>query len=238
VREQAQVVVGRQRVLVAIVGSYLAVWTLIGVAIYALYRPHGTSAAGAVVIAAGLYELTPLKREFRRRCRETIRTGFEFGLFCVGSSIALMSMLVALDLMSVTWMSVIGVLILAQKLLPANRAVDVPLAPAIVGLGVLMIVAPSSAIDDDGRAIALYSCGFSGRSPLDSASLSEAALERVADLRLRDEVARSGRSGSSLPRIWARSTRRVVRFLPVLAHQTYWSSRRSVTTSPALRTSI
>src|SRR2546427_8002542 len=52
------------------VGSYLAVWTLVGVAVYALDRPHGSLAAGALVIAAGVYELTPLKQHFRRRCRE------------------------------------------------------------------------------------------------------------------------------------------------------------------------
>ena len=92
------------------VGSYLAVWALVGVAVYALYRPHGSVAAGAVVIAAGVYELTPLKRHFRRRCRESVRSGFEFGLCCVGSSIGLMLMLVALSVMSVTWMCVITVL--------------------------------------------------------------------------------------------------------------------------------
>jgi predicted metal-binding membrane protein len=53
-----------------------------------------------------------------------------------------MVMLVALGVMSVTWMSVIAVLVLAQKLLPANITVDVPLAVAIVGLGVLIVFAP------------------------------------------------------------------------------------------------
>jgi predicted metal-binding membrane protein len=55
-----------------------------------------------------------------------------------------MLMLVALGVMSVTWMSVIAVLIVAQKLLPARAAIDVPLALAIVGLGILIVVAPSS----------------------------------------------------------------------------------------------
>jgi predicted metal-binding membrane protein len=54
-----------------------------------------------------------------------------------------MLMLVALSVMSVTWMSVITVVVVAQKLLPANAAVDVPLALAIVGLGVLIVIAPS-----------------------------------------------------------------------------------------------
>jgi predicted metal-binding membrane protein len=134
---------GGVRVVPLFAGSYLAVWTLAGVAVYGLYRPHGSFAAGVVAIAAGAYEFTPLKRRFRRRCRESVRGGWEFGLCCAGSSIGLMLMLVALGVMSVTWMSVIAVLVLAQKLLPPKAAVDVPLALAIAGLGVLIVIAPS-----------------------------------------------------------------------------------------------
>jgi predicted metal-binding membrane protein len=126
------------------IGSYLAIWTLVGAAVYALYRPHGYVAAGAITIAAGVYEFTPLKWHFRRRCRENVRSGFGFGLCCAGSSIGLMAMLVALGVMSVTWMSVIAILVLAQKLLPPKAAVDVPLALAITGLGIWIILVPSS----------------------------------------------------------------------------------------------
>ena len=135
---------GRVRSVPLFVGSYLAVWTVVGVAVYAVYRPHGSFAAGVVVIAAGLYEFTPLKQHFRRRCSKSVRSGFELGLYCVGSSIGLMLMLVALGIMSITWMSVIAVLILAQKLLPAKAAIDVPLALAIVGLGIVIVIVPSS----------------------------------------------------------------------------------------------
>ncbi len=135
---------GRVRTVPLFIGSYLAVWTLVGVAVYALYRPHESFAAGAITIAAGIYEFTPLKQFFRRRCRENVRSGFEFGLDCVGSSIGLMLMLVALGVMSVTWMSVMAVLIVAQKLLSARAAIDVPVALAIVGLGILIVIAPSS----------------------------------------------------------------------------------------------
>jgi predicted metal-binding membrane protein len=112
--------------------------------VYAAYRPHGTAAAGAVAIAAGAYELTPLKLHFRRRCRETTGSGFGFGLCCAGSSAGLMAMLVALGVMSVTWMAVTAVLVTAQKLLPPRAALDVPLALAIVAFGVLIIVDPLS----------------------------------------------------------------------------------------------
>jgi predicted metal-binding membrane protein len=81
-------------------------------------------AAGAVVIAAAGYEVAPLKRHFRRRCRHSTGSGFKFGLYCAGSSVGLMLMLVALGIMSITWMALIAVLVLAQKLLPAKTAID------------------------------------------------------------------------------------------------------------------
>jgi predicted metal-binding membrane protein len=71
-------------------------------------------------------------------------SGPELGLCCVGSSIGLMLMMVALGVMSVTWMGVTTGLVLAQKLLPPRVAVDVPVATAVVALGIAVIVAPSS----------------------------------------------------------------------------------------------
>jgi predicted metal-binding membrane protein len=68
--------VGARAVPVSAV-SYLAIWALVGIAVYAAYRPHGYVAADAVTIAAGLYELTPLKRHFRRRCRDGTSPGWE-----------------------------------------------------------------------------------------------------------------------------------------------------------------
>jgi predicted metal-binding membrane protein len=125
-------------------GSYLAVWTTVGLVVYALYEPHGTDIAGALIVAAGVYELTPLKRACRRRCRESVRSGFEFGVYCLGSSIGLMVMLLALGVMSITWMCVVAALVLAQKLLPPRAVIDAPLALTIIAFGVLVVVAPSS----------------------------------------------------------------------------------------------
>jgi predicted metal-binding membrane protein len=137
---------GGVRAVPLFLGPYLAVWTLVGVAVYLLYRPHESFAAGAIATAAGVYEFTPLKQHFRRRCRESVRSGFEFGLYCVGSSIGLMLMLmlVALSVMSVTWMTMIAVLVIAQKILPAKAAIDVALALAIVGFGILIVLEPSA----------------------------------------------------------------------------------------------
>jgi predicted metal-binding membrane protein len=55
-----------------------------------------------------------------------------------------MLLFVALGVMSVLWMAVIAILVAAQKLLPPRAAIDVPVTLAILGLGVLILVAPSS----------------------------------------------------------------------------------------------
>jgi predicted metal-binding membrane protein len=124
--------------------SYLAVWALVGLVVYALYRPHGATVAGAVTIAAGLYELTPLKRTCRRSCRESIESGSWFGLCCVGSSVGLMLVVLALGAMSIPWMCAIAVVVVAQKLVPPRVWLDVPLALALVGLGIAVVAAPAS----------------------------------------------------------------------------------------------
>jgi predicted metal-binding membrane protein len=125
-------------------GGYLAIWAGCGIAVYAAYRPHGTVAGGALTVAAGIYELTSMKRRFRQTCRDRVSSGLELGLCCVGSSIGLMLLMVALGVMSLTWISVIAVVVLVQKLLPPKAAVDVAVAMAIIALGVAVIIAPSS----------------------------------------------------------------------------------------------
>ena len=127
------------------IGAYLGVWILVGVAIYAL-SPHGTLVAGAIAIAAGLYEFTPLKRYFRQRCAQNDRSGFTFGLSCIGSCLGLMLMQAALGVMSVAWMAAIAGIVLAQKILHPHAVIDVPLGLALVGIGILLVVAPMSVL--------------------------------------------------------------------------------------------
>ena len=135
---------GGVRAVPLFVGSYLAIWALAGVAVYAVDRPHGTLVAGVVTIAAGIYEFTPLKQHYRRRCRETTGSGLGFGLCCAGSSAGLMAVLVALGVMSIPWMVMITIIVLAQKLLRPMAALDVLLALAITVLGILIVVSPGS----------------------------------------------------------------------------------------------
>jgi predicted metal-binding membrane protein len=124
--------------------SYLAVWGFAGVAVAVLCGPHGALAPGATTIAAGIYELTPLKRYFRRRCRITAASGLDVGFDCVGSCLGLMLAAMALGATGAAGMALVALLVATQKLLPVKATVDVPLALAIVGLGLLVVIAPSS----------------------------------------------------------------------------------------------
>ena len=117
-------------------GSYLVVWAAVALAVYAVGEPDGRLLAGALVVAAGLYELSPVKRRCRELCRSKVGSGFEYGAYCVGSSVGLMAVLAAVELMSMIWMAVVAGVVLAQKLVRPSTRIDIPLAAAIVVLGI------------------------------------------------------------------------------------------------------
>jgi predicted metal-binding membrane protein len=145
------------------VGGYLAVWTVYGIVAYGLYRflssldpgwlawnRHGPWVAGALIVAAGLYESTPLKRRGLRRCRSAgrsespLRSGLAHGLDCVTCSGGLMAVLFALGVMSFVWMAVVAVAIFAEKVLPHGARLVTPLAVALIALGVWVGASPAS----------------------------------------------------------------------------------------------
>lgn len=115
-------------------GSYAGIWALVGLAVYALYRPPGDLLATVLIVVGGAYELSSVKLEYRQRCRERMRSGIRLGLACVGSSAGLMLILAGAGLMSGAWMIAIAVVVFAQKLLAPYRLVDVPLAVALVAV--------------------------------------------------------------------------------------------------------
>jgi predicted metal-binding membrane protein len=117
-------------------GTYLGAWAVAAIGMWLLYRPPGAVTGGMLVVGTGLYELTPLKRGCRRRCREHVRSGLRFSVYCFGSSIGLMLVLIAVNVMSVALMIVIAGVVLAQKLLPPRPVIDMPFALAIVATGI------------------------------------------------------------------------------------------------------
>jgi predicted metal-binding membrane protein len=143
--------------------AYLAVWTGYGLAAYGVYRlvtsfdvgllewdRAGPYAVGGVVVAAGLYELTPLKRLSLRRCRSArhegnaLRGGVAYGVDCVGCSGALMAVLFVLGAMSLFWMAVVAVAIFAEKILPRGEQLAFVVAVVLVALGIWVGASPGS----------------------------------------------------------------------------------------------
>jgi predicted metal-binding membrane protein len=116
--------------------GYLSVWALVGIPAYALDRALGMEhdgATAAVLIAAGLYEFTPVKQGCLRKCRAPVdflvkhwhpglggafRLGVEHGAYCLGCCIALMTVLVVAGGMGLIWVVAIAAVVAAEKLLP------------------------------------------------------------------------------------------------------------------------
>jgi predicted metal-binding membrane protein len=151
------------------VAGYVVIWTAFGLLAYGLFvgvrslsigvlawHRGGRYLAGAVLIAAAIYQLTPVKDRCLRRCRGTLefvttqwregsrgalQMGALHGLWCVGCCWGLMAALFALGVMSLPWMIAIAGLIALEKLLPskaiANRTTALVLV--VLGLGVALV---------------------------------------------------------------------------------------------------
>ena len=164
------------------VAGYLCVWTAAGLAAYGLFElvraidpaflawdEAGPYVAGGVIVAAAVYQLTPLKEACLVKCRSpmmflaerwrhgragALELGLRHGAWCLGCCWALMAALFAVGVMSVGWMALIAAFIAGEKLLPwpaaARRSVAVLLLA--LGLGVAFVPAdvPGFAEPDGG----------------------------------------------------------------------------------------
>lgn len=156
----------------AFVAGYLLIWAAAGVVAYGvaalatriggdqlLWSHAGRPIAGATLIVAALYELTPLKNVCLSRCRSplgvllgtwrdgltgAVRMGAKNGAWCVGCCWALMASLFALGIMSISWMAVVAGLIAVEKTLPWRRLVTYGTTAVLLGLGVLVLAAPQA----------------------------------------------------------------------------------------------
>ena len=115
--------------------------------------------AGATLLAAAIYELTPFKNVCLTKCRSplgflltswrngstgALRMGAAHGAWCVGCCWALMAALFALGIMSVAGMAFVAGLIDVEKIVPWRRVATWGTAGLLLGLGVLMLAAPSA----------------------------------------------------------------------------------------------
>jgi predicted metal-binding membrane protein len=146
------------------VGGYLVSWAAAGLLGYTIveavrsldptwlaWDEAGPYVAGAVIVAAAIYQLTPLKDVCLRHCRNplmfianhwhpgragALRMGIEHGGFCVGCCWMLMAALFALGVMSLGWMAFIAALIAGEKLLPWKAIANRGIAVLLLALGI------------------------------------------------------------------------------------------------------
>jgi predicted metal-binding membrane protein len=150
--------------------GYLLVWAAVGAAAFGVavlgsnlfgdvlaWDRAGRWVAGATLLVAAVYELTPLKDVCLGKCRSPVgfllgawrdgrrgalEMGARHGAWCVGCCWALMASLFALGVMSIAWMAFIAALIAIEKTLPWRRFVTLGTAAVLLALGVMLLAAP------------------------------------------------------------------------------------------------
>jgi len=131
-------------------GSYVAVWTLFSAGATAGQlllqnssmldgASRAASVAGsALLILAGVYQLTPLKNQCLAHCRSplgffmsewrdgirgTVAMGIKHGVNCLGCCWMLMGLLFVFGAMNLMWVAALSVLVLLEKLAPCGHTI-------------------------------------------------------------------------------------------------------------------
>jgi predicted metal-binding membrane protein len=115
---------------------------------------HAAQFGGAVLILAGVYQVSPLKRACLATCRTplgfimthwrdgrrgALRMGLSHGLYCLGCCWALFVILFPLGVMTLVVMALLTALIFAEKSLAWERAITVASAVILSGYGLLVL---------------------------------------------------------------------------------------------------
>jgi predicted metal-binding membrane protein len=193
---------------VIFVAGYLLIWAAVGLLGYVIiqggreldlgflsWHRAGPYVAGGVIIAAAIYQLTPLKDICLRHCRNpmtfvlmhwrpgrlgALRMGLEHGGWCVGCCVGLMAALFAVGVMSIGWMVFIAALIAMEKLLPwkavANRGIALVLIALGLGVAFAADDVPGLTLPDSPEAMrAMDSMGMGNdqKMPSDNGSMGD-----------------------------------------------------------------
>jgi predicted metal-binding membrane protein len=110
---------------------------------------------GVLLIAAGIYQWTPLKQACLNHCRAPFdfltrhwsrgpfRAGVHHGLFCLGCCWMLMLLLFAFGLMNLLWIAALALLVLIEKVLPIGSRMSRVTGVALIAWGVGVLAAES-----------------------------------------------------------------------------------------------
>lgn len=156
-------------------GGYLLAWTGFSVLATlgqwaltqaALLTPMMAAASdlvgGLVLIAAGLFQWTPIKDAcltycqaplgfiqqhggFRREPLGSLRIGFRHGISCVGCCWALMALLFVGGVMNIVWIAALTAFVLLEKLVPIGRVISRTAGLGLVGWGIWLLASASQA---------------------------------------------------------------------------------------------
>lgn len=153
------------------VAGYIAVWGATGLPAYVAWReladPLDSGAtwvgrlAGAVLVGAAAYQLSPLKRACLRHCRSpmslfmrasgnaaspavAMRLGATHGALCVGCCWAFMAVLVAVGTMNLAWMAALASVIFIEKVVPRGDTYAAVTAAAFALVGAVLLIDPST----------------------------------------------------------------------------------------------
>ncbi|HUR17967.1 MAG TPA: DUF2182 domain-containing protein [Acidimicrobiales bacterium] len=149
---------------------YVAVWFVFGLVGYVMALGFEDLAgdsmwsadkisriAGGFVVAAGIYQLSPLKRVCLSRCRSplsfmlsywrdgrrgALNMGLRHGLYCLGCCWVLFLLLFPIGVMNVAAMVAVAALVFAEKALPGGERVRLAAAAALVVYGLVAIAVP------------------------------------------------------------------------------------------------
>jgi predicted metal-binding membrane protein len=165
--------VDRQRRVISFIVGYGFAWVAYGLAAYLLdwaaraidldmiaWNRAGPYVAGSVLIGAALYQLSPFKHSCLKGCRSPLsffarywregdlgsgEMGFRHGLVCVGCCWALMGVMFAVGVMSLTWMALLTLFMFAEKMLPKGQKLAVPIATFLAVMGLWIALSPETA---------------------------------------------------------------------------------------------
>lgn len=119
-----------------------------------LMNSRSLSMSGALLIAAGVYQLTPLKTACLKQCRAPFsfvalhwrpgvfgawRMGLEHGLYCVGCCAVLMLLLFVGGIMNLVWIAGLTLFVALEKLAPFGAAAARVAALLLIAAGLALV---------------------------------------------------------------------------------------------------
>ncbi len=170
-RQTSGIIAHSTRIVTFILG-YLCLWFLFGIPVFFLAMfsawllfsvPVAAVGLGVLLfIAAGLYQMTPLKQHFLAHCNPSInqhlschltakpyslvsdmKSGLLHGVFCLGCCGNLMLVLLAVGLMNLPWMLLVTSVIFLEKSWPQGPRLSFYLGALLLFYGLVAFIDPS-----------------------------------------------------------------------------------------------